>query len=313
MELRQLRYFLAVASEGTYGRAAQKLHVAQPALSRQIQKLEQELGATLFFRHSHGVTLTDAAIDIKARAQHIIDEVRAVAQMARESASGVKGRLRIGVSPGTAEILAYPLSKLFLDRYPEFRCELVSMLTPARIELLREGKVAFAVMNAPSVVEGLRIFPLMREPLCLICRSDDRRFPMDVIDLQDLAHVPLVLGGTLDSGVRSILASSFETAGLQLHTVAEVNTAGASKALVLEGLGPTVHVAAMARTEIQRGELRALPICNLHSVRVLACPIDMPITQPMREMMSTVRACLSDLVAGGKWPNGTMLSDTRLD
>ncbi|MDI6029480.1 LysR family transcriptional regulator [Corticibacterium sp. UT-5YL-CI-8] len=307
MELRQLRYFLAVASEGTYGRASQKLNVAQPALSRQIQKLEQELGAMLFVRHSHGVSLTAAAIGIQARAQHILDEVSVISRTAREGAAALRTIIRIGVSPGTAEILAYPLSKLVMERFPDFRCEIVSMLMPARTELLRAGKVAFALMNAPGAMEGLRITPLMRERLCLICRNDDVRFSGNEIELEQLSAIPLVIGGPSGSGVRSILDRAFNDARLRLRTIAEVNTAGASKALVMEGLGPTVHVAAMARAEIQRGELRAIPIRALHSVRVLACASDTPLRNSLHELMDAVRDCLRDLVANGRWPNGEML------
>jgi LysR family nitrogen assimilation transcriptional regulator len=307
MELRQLRYFLTIAREGTYGRASQVLHVAQPALSRQIQKLEQELGAQLFVRHAHGVSMTPTAISIRARAEHILDEVSAVARVIRGDRQEMTGAMKIGVSPGTAEILAYPLSRLVAERFPDFRCELVSMLMPARAQLLRNGDVAFALMNTPRSIEGLTLIPLMREPLCLIFRADDKRFEGDMIDLDELADVPLVIGGNAESGVRSIIGSAFAVAGLPLRVAAEVNTAGASKALVLEGVGPAIHVAAMAGRELTRGELRAIPIRGVYSIRALAIPSDAEITPQIREMMDTVRDCLSDLVAAGKWINGEMI------
>jgi LysR family transcriptional regulator, nitrogen assimilation regulatory protein len=304
MELRQLRYFLTIAREGTYGRASQVLHVAQPALSRQIQKLEQELGARLFIRHAHGVSITPAGMSIQTRAEHILDEIGAVSRIVRGSRESMNGSIKIGTSPGTAEILAYPLSQIIAERFPDFRCELVSMLMPARTELLRERKVAFALMNSPQSMEGLRTIPLMREPLCLLCRADDDRFQAEALDLSDLADIPLVIGG---SGVRAIIGGAFAAAGLRLRTAAEVNTAGASKALVIEGVGPTVHVAVMARNELRRGELRAIPIRGLYSVRVLAIPSEAEITTPIREMMDTMRDCLSDLVSKGKWINAEMI------
>lgn len=307
MELRQLRYFLTVAREGTYGRASEVLHVAQPALSRQIQKLEQELGVQLFTRHAHGVTLTPAALSIQSRAEHILEEVGTVSRIARGSREALGGSIKVGLSPGTAEILAYPLSNLVGQRFTNLRCEIVSMLMPTRAEQLRDGKVDFALMNAPRSVEGLKLFPLLREALCLICRADDDRFTLDLIDLSDLADVPLVIGGTSGSGVRDIIGGAFAAAGLKLRPAAEVNTAGASKALVLAGLGPTVHAAAMARAELSRGELRAIPIRGLYSIRALAIPEDAEITTPLREMMDTVRDCLKDLVAAGKWVHGEMI------
>ncbi|QDZ10232.1 LysR family transcriptional regulator [Devosia ginsengisoli] len=307
LELRQLRYFLTVAREGTYGRAANVLHVAQPALSRQIKKLEEELGVDLFVRHAHGVSLTPVAYTLQAKAEHILDEVIAVTRMATGGLEPMTGSMKIGVSPGTAEILAYPLSRLAARRYPQLRCEFVSMLMPARADLLRDGKMDVAVMNLPRSVQGLRILPLMREPLCLIHRSDDERFQgVESLRLEDLRGVPLVVGGAQSSGIRSTIEDSFAAAGIPLVVAAEANTAGACKALVKENVGPTVHVAAMARSELERKELSAIPIQGLHSTRVIAVSAEREIGQDLRQMMDLIRECCSELVDNLQWLGGNM-------
>jgi len=306
MELRQLRYFLTIAREGTYGRAAEVLSVAQPALSRQIKKLEDEIGADLFVRHAHGVSLTPLGSTLRERAEHIVDEVMAVTRLAKTSASP-SGCMKISVSPGTAEILAYPLSQMVAHRFPELRCEIVSMLMPARAELVREGKVAFAVMNASEPIEGLEMIPLMREQLCLIHRANDIRFPHPSVTIEEIADIPLVIGGPSKAGVRSILDRAFLASGLEFKVAAEVNTAGASKVLVLEGLGPTVHVAAMARAELIRGELKAVPIKGLYSTRVMAFSRERRPDAAVNFVMDTVRECLADLVASGRWIGAEIL------
>lgn len=311
MELRQLRYFMTVAREGTYGRASNRLHVAQPALSRQIRKLEMELGVDLFVRHSHGVTLTPAARDLTARVEHILDELSALKRMADKLSRDAAGCVKIGVSPGTAEILAYPLSKLTAARHPNMRCQFVSMLMPARADLLREGTVNLAVMNAPRKTNGLQIIPIMREPLCLMHNPQDTRFPAEALDLGDLLGTPLVLGGETNSGIRAILDEAFAKAGMQMTIAAEANTAGACKALVKEGVGPTVHVAAMARGELERRELRAVPIRGQYSTRVIALPLDPDISNETRIMIQLVSECLSTLIRDGKWLRGEMLPMAR--
>lgn len=308
MELRQLRYFLTVAHEGTYGRASQKLHVAQPALSRQIKKLEQELGVELFVRHAHGVSLTPVAKGIRERAQHILDEVTTVTRLTRAHAETPTGYVRIGVSPGTAEILTYPLSQMLARRYPGVRCEIVSTLMPGGADQLRQDKVAFAVMNASRAVEGLKLVPLMREPLCLIYRADDPRFQgAQRLRIEDLHDVPLVVGRAPESGTRSIVDEAFAAAGMQVRIAAEVNTAGASKALVSEGVGVTVHVAAMACAELRRGELVAVPIENLYSTRVFAVSSERSVAPSTTRIMEVVRDCVTELVASGRWIGAEMI------
>jgi len=309
LELRQLRYFLAVAREGSYGRAASSLNVAQPALSRQIKKLEEELGVDLFVRHTYGITLTHAAELLVPHSKQVLHEVAAIKRLVQDQPVKFDATMKIGVSPGTAEILAYPLSQLLARRYPGLRCEYVSMLMPARADLLREGKMTLTVMNLFRHVEGLLTIPLMREPLCLIHRPDDTRFGNGPLHLGDLVGVPLVLGGASDSPIRSMVEEGFASAGLTLTVAAEANTAGACKALVKEGVGPSIHVGAMARTEIERDELRALPIQNLYSVRVIALPAGREMTDEIRALMSAVRECMANLVKSGKWPGAEMIRE----
>ncbi|AZQ68289.1 LysR family transcriptional regulator [Silicimonas algicola] len=307
MEVRQLRYFASVAREGSFGRAAVRLNVAQPALSRQIKKLEEELGVELFVRHPHGITMTAAARNLAPRAEHILEEIDGFRHALEQPDAVEKRCLRIGVSPGTAELLAYPLSQLIQRRHPQLTCEFVSMLMPARADLLREGQMALSVMNRPRSLNGLRILPLLREPLCLIHRPDDTRLDPVSIDIADLAGIALILGGDRDSGVRSIIEEAFSSVGLRLTVAAVANTAGTCKALVREGVGPTIHVAAMARAELERGELCAVPIRGLYSVRVIALSEEAEMTPDLRLMIDTVRDCFADLVHSGRWLRAEMI------
>lgn len=310
MELRQLRYFLTIAREGSYGRASTKLHIAQPALSRQIQKLEEELGTPLFIRHPHGISLTPAAQALMEKAQSILDEVRVFKNLAQDHSLRIEGNVTIGMSPGTAEILAYPLSQLIARRYPGLRCEFISMLMPARADLLRSGQMSLSVMNLPRTVEGLKITPLFQEPLCLIHHPEDRRFSSTPLHVKDLSDIPLILGGRSGPAIRSIIDDAFAQRGLKLNVSTEVNTAGACKALVKEGVGPTIHVAAMAGAEVERGELRIVPIEDLMSTRVIALPENCEITPQLEATIGMVRECMSNLVASGRW-KGAIMTGSR--
>jgi LysR family nitrogen assimilation transcriptional regulator len=307
MELRQLRYFVAVARSGNFGRASDALHITQPALSRQIQKLEDELGAPLFVRRSQGVEMTPQARGFMSRAQSLLDDVDRL-RKDFSSAAGSQTTVSISISPGTSEILSAPLLQIVAQRCPTVRLHLLPALLSERQQLIVQNKVAFAVMNAPPSLPGIQLTPLMQEPLCLICRPDDRRFAGDIVSLEDVVDVPLVVGGFPESGIRGIVEVAAAQIGRALNIVAEVGTAGASKPLVLAGAGPTIHVAAMARSELSAGQLKAIPIRGLYSRRVLAESMGVLRRQAdVSTVIACVHDCLAQLVDAGRWPGGEML------
>lgn len=308
MELRQLRYFVTVARHGNFGRASRALNVAQPALSRQIQKLEEELGTRLFLRHAHGATLTQEASSLLERAENILANADAMVVGAKAQRNTRYKMVSIGLSPGTAELLTVPLSQKVAERFPSIRLRFFPALMPTRHELLLKGRIAFALMNAPPGLPGITLEPLMREPLCLICRADETRFDGPSIKLSDISDVPLVLGGIPESGVRGILNDAMADAGLTLNVIAEVNTAGASIPLVVAGVAPTVHVAVMARAAIERGELKVVPIEGLYSYRMLAFPAEAQITPDIAGLMDILRNCVQEMVAQGTWLGGELIA-----
>jgi LysR family nitrogen assimilation transcriptional regulator len=307
MELRQLRYFAVVARECNFGRASKVLRVAQPALSRQIQKLEAELGAQLFTRTPAGVRLTPEALELLEKVERLLNDVRDIEQSFLGLPKPPTTLVPIGLSPGTAEILSVPLSRKATARLPAVRLRIISTLMPTRTDQLLNGEVAFALINAPQDPTGLVLTPLMREPLCLICRPGDPLSDRASVTLEDILQVPLVVGGVPASGVRGILETAVAKLGGTLLVAAEANTAGASKSLVLAGLGSTVHVAAMARAELQRGELRAIPISGLYSYRVIAHRAGSDLSYAARSVVSLVRECLGEMLASGEWLGGELI------
>ena len=302
---------MAVAKHGNFGRASQTLNVAQPALSRQIQKLEEELGIQLFFRHAHGVTLTQEAANLLERVEGILADVDGIVAGGKVAETNRPRMISIGVSPGAAELLTVPLSRMVAEFFPHITLRFIPALMPTRHELLLKGRIAFALMNAPSKLPGIALEPVLREQLCLICRTDDKRFDSGPITLSDVSGVPLVLGGVPESGVRGILNEAMAAAGLTLNVVAEVNTAGASIPLVAAGTAPTIHAAVMAREAIQRGELKALPITGLYSYRMLAVASDVQVMPTTARIMNALRDCIRVMVESGIWPGGELVERTN--
>ncbi|MBD0747988.1 LysR substrate-binding domain-containing protein [Streptomyces sp. CBMA152] len=159
MELRQLSYFVTVAEELHFGRAADRLHIVQSAVSQQVRRLERELGAELFDRSPRHVRLTGAG-------ERLLPEARAVLAAADRARAAVRGRsgLRLGTSTGLGAHLDRVLAELAVLA-PGTTVELVSAATRDRLEQVADGRLDAAFVRSPDPVSGVRILPLWDDPL----------------------------------------------------------------------------------------------------------------------------------------------------
>src|SRR5262245_56521590 len=148
MELRHLRYLVAVAEELHFGRAAIRLHISQPPLSQQIRQLEEELGVQLFERTKREVKLTDAGRRIVNEAYQVLRQADHFVNVASKASEGGIGHLSIAGPGGVNEILVKTL-RLFAARYPGVQVELQFMSTGSQIEALRERRVQVGFLNLP--------------------------------------------------------------------------------------------------------------------------------------------------------------------
>ncbi len=163
MELRRFRYFVAVAEELHFRRAAEQLHLAQPALSQQVKKLETELGVELFHRTRRGVALTRAGVVFLEEARLVLRLADDAARAAREAASGAVGRLRVGL---LADVVPASVPKAivrFSTRFPGVEVSHETLSTRRAIEDVRGGRLDVAVIALPAPVAGLNVTHLGRE------------------------------------------------------------------------------------------------------------------------------------------------------
>jgi DNA-binding transcriptional LysR family regulator len=163
MELRRLRYFVAVAEELHFRRAAQRLHLAQPALSQQVRKLELELGVELLHRTKRGVALTSAGGIFLAEARLLLRHADEAARSAREAQSGKAGRLRLGrLADAMPPVLPRALAA-FASRHPGIEIVPETVQASRAIEAVRAGRLDVAVVGLPVTAEGLKVVPVARE------------------------------------------------------------------------------------------------------------------------------------------------------
>jgi LysR family transcriptional regulator, nitrogen assimilation regulatory protein len=168
MELKELRNFMRVARAGSVSRAAQELRLAQPALSRQIQKLEHELGVSLFARHGRGVRLSVAGSLLLERAEAIVHLVHQTSEEIKDDRSPASGRITLGVPPAAGRILIPPFVARFQKAWPQTTLHMREGVASSLQEWLVEKRIDIAMLHNPPHLESLDISPLLNERMWVI-------------------------------------------------------------------------------------------------------------------------------------------------
>lgn len=194
MELRHLRYFVAVAELENVSRAALRLHVSQPALSRQIRDLEDELGFPLLQRSAKSVRLTDAGRAFLAESRGVLARVKDAVREARAVATGMRGELNVGYAPTPTVRILPPTLRAFQAERPQVRVKLHDLSTEEMLAGLRKGalQIAFLVRPTRSMLRGLRFEGLARDLMCLAVPPGHRFARMRSVPLAQMAQEPLV-------------------------------------------------------------------------------------------------------------------------
>jgi DNA-binding transcriptional LysR family regulator len=193
MELRHLRYFVAVAEECHFGRAAQRLHIAQPPLSQQIRQLEAELGVQLLTRSTRRVELTPAGARYLERARTLLAGVDAAGEEAALVAEGRMGRVAIGFTGSATYELLPSLSRRLRLQSPGLELDLRGeLLTPSQVTGLLDGTLDVGFLRPPVRDPGVEVHPLRREPLVVVLPETHPQADRDQISLADLAEEPFI-------------------------------------------------------------------------------------------------------------------------
>ena len=193
MEVHQLRYFCAVAETGNFTRAAEREQVAQPSLSQQIMKLEEELGVRLFDRLGRAVRLTDVGQVFLKRARAVLNELRSAKEEVAERQSSVAGPLQVGVIPTIAPYFLPARLAQFSRKYPEANITVVEDVTVRLMDRLRAGLIDVAVIALPVRGHDLECFPLRTERLYAILPKDHRLSKRRSLQLKELREEPFLL------------------------------------------------------------------------------------------------------------------------
>lgn len=192
VELRQLEYFVAVADEGGFGRAAVRLHVVQASVSQQVARLERELGLRLFDRTTRRVGLTAAGERLLPEARAALAAAGRVRHVAGEIVSGGEGVLRLGTTRAFAERV-HPALDLLAERVPGLRVRLLQEARERRIEALRSGELDAVLVRGDGQLTGLSVTPVWDDPLIVALPATHPLAALPRFDPADLAGLPLRL------------------------------------------------------------------------------------------------------------------------
>ena len=252
MELRHLRYFSTVATELHFGRAAEKLHIAQPPLSKQIQDLEAELGFELFTRTKRSVVLTPAGKEFLIEVERIFQQLDRAIDIGRKTSRGELGQISIGfVGSATYNILPVMLQQ-FRDRYPNVRIELHELTTDRQLIWLREGRIDLGLIRPPIVDRDLVSQVIFQESLVIALPIGHTLASVDAIDLKLLATEPFILfPRQLAPGLYDPIIAICQAAGFSPQVVQECIQMQTIVSLVSANMGVSILPASIQEAQRQ--------------------------------------------------------------
>lgn len=198
VELRQLAYFVAVADEGGFGRAAERLSIVQSAVSQQVRRLERELGVPLFDRTTRRVRLTGAGERLLPEARAVLAAARRTRQVAADLRAGTEGVLRLGVVHGPGDRVYRTLNEL-ASVAPGLQVRPRRLPLPARLAAVRAGELDAALVRALTDAPGLELLPIWEDPLHVALPAGHPLARSSVLRLEDLADLPLRLAAREDN------------------------------------------------------------------------------------------------------------------
>ncbi len=264
MDLRQLRYFAQIVESGSLSKASRQLFVAQPALSQQLSKLEEEVGKPLLLRSPRGVSPTESGLALYHHARFMLRQLDQALSIARQESGAVQGMVSVGLPATTVAALGLPLLRRIRERYPNIMLNVVEGMSGHLGQMMRLGQLDLAVLFASDVAHDVTVEPLLDEELFVLLPAHSTLVAAQrtSLPIAEAAALPMILP-TGTHGLRRRIAAEFEQRGLLARIVAEIDSLSLLMNCVYDGLGATIKPMAAVFHEGERGrEWRALSVSD---------------------------------------------------
>lgn len=306
METRRLENFIAILECGSLTRAAERMHIAQPALSQQLAGLEANFGKQLVQRSRQGVTATAAGRALYRNAQSLLRQMKQMESEVRAAGDHLSGHVSIGLPVSCAPILSMPLLRAARERYPQVLLQLSENLSGMLGELILNNRLDIALLYGAHGAEGLTRQPVLMERLCLVKRRDlTPALGARQVGVAELAETPLVLPSH-SNGLRALVDAAFSRHGLKPRVIAEIDSLTSLKAAAEEGIAATIlpHSAT--------GPAEALDILDIVEPfierRIVLCmPDSAADSGPVDAVKDLMIDVVEELVETGRWRGVTLL------
>ena len=290
MELRLLRYFLTVAKEQSFTKAAEQLHITQPTLSRQMAAFEEDLGITLFIRNGKKISLTDEGILLKRRALEILNLEERTLEELKGKEEVVEGTITIGCGEFAAVETLAEICKTYKEKYPLVQIVLHTATADAVYEMMNKGLVDIALFMEPVDTEGLDYIRITDcDHWCVGMRPDDPLAEKEFIKKEDLIGKPLILPERMN--VQSELANWFGKDFSKLQIAFTSNLGTNAGIMAANGLGYPISIEGAA-TKYWREDIlvqrRISP--EIKTSTVIAWRRNIPYSLAVRKMIEKINA-----------------------
>jgi LysR family transcriptional regulator, nitrogen assimilation regulatory protein len=301
MNLKQLRTFVRVGELGSLSKAADRLRIAQPALSRQMSLLQAEIGVPLFERHRRGMQLTPAGRDLMERVSGLIRQLDLACEDVRASAGDARGAVVFGLVPTVSSVLAARLALRVASEFPRVSLRIVESFGGHQMDWLQRGEVDAAIVYGSHSRRHMPAEELLEEELVVVGPPDCKLGAGTPLPIAEVAALPLVLPSRFH-GLRILAESAAAKVRGRLSVRFETDSFRVLVALVEIGLGYTILPLSAVSREIEDRRLKYAPLVQPKVTRqLILCTPATPISRATRTVIQLARAEITSLVRSGAW------------
>nr|WP_174505470.1 LysR substrate-binding domain-containing protein [Acinetobacter sp. Marseille-Q1620] len=285
MDIKQLRAFITISETRNITKAAAMLNIVQPAVTRQIHLLEEELGVELFERGRHGMSLTHEGKVLEGYARRALKEIEQAKTELTSSDGALKGTVNIGILASLSELLSIALLRVIKKKYPEVNLKISIGYSGHLKEWLESGDIDLALIYGSLPSKFLDIQPIVREQLWLIGAYDSGLKYDQVLQIQDIAEHSYILPYT-PHRLRTLIEQGFSRENLELKIAAEINDLYVQKQMVKEGFGYTILPLVSMKNDLQQNSVKVAPIAHPDFTREVA--LALPNTRHISKLVHAI-------------------------
>jgi LysR family nitrogen assimilation transcriptional regulator len=303
MNLQQLKTFVLIGELGSLSKVSDRIRIAQPALSRQMKLLQEEVGVALLARHRLGLRLTEAGEEMLRRVSGVIRQLDQTFEDVRNLSGTASGRVAFGIVPTASYVLAGQLAYQVAARFPGISLRIVEGYSVHLIEWLQRGEIDVAIMYGSAADFHLKTQPLLTDELVLVGPPNCDLEPDVPVTVAALAALPLVLPSR-PNGLRLSVESAAAKAKVKLVVRFEADSFRVLNDLVEKGLGYAVLPLSAFGREREARFLKFAPLIKPKVTRqlVLGLPSDGVASRATQIVIELVHAEIKELIRAGAWP-----------